>query len=433
MKPRPPYWSDRSAGIKSTAGSMNIAFFVNVFPAPSETFILNQVTGLLDRGHRVDIYANARATPSKPDSKVSEYGLMERTTYFDVPASLPIRPLRAIPLLLSSKRKCRLRSAVQSLNFLRYGRVSLSLRLFYSALQLPRQVRYDVIHAQFGSLGPTALCLRDIGAISGKLVTSFRGYDIATLTGRRGGSYRKLFREGDLFLPVSRHFAQMLLDHGCDESKIMVHHSGIDCGAFSFRLRTRLNGEPTKLVTIGRLVEKKGIGYAVRAVARLIGTGRRVRYTVVGDGEMRTELEKLVSGLRLAPHVRLVGWRNQEEIIRFLEDAHLLVAPSVTAANGDLEGIPNSLKEAMARGLPVVSTVHAGIPELVQDGRSGFLVPERDVDALADRLAFLIDHPDRWAQMGRFGRQQVRDHFDTDTLNDRLVEAYHQLARSSHL
>jgi colanic acid/amylovoran biosynthesis glycosyltransferase len=322
---------------------------------------------------------------------------------------------------------------VQSLNFLRYGRASLSLRLFYSAIQVPRQVRYDIIHGQFGFLGPTALSLRDSGAIYGKLVTSFRGYDIATLTGRKAGSYRKLFREGDLFLPVSRYFAQILLERGCDERKIMVHHSGIDCGAFSFRVRTRLDGEPTKLITIGRLVEKKGVAYAVRAVARLIEAGRQVRYTVVVDGEMRTELEKLVSALRMDPHVRLVGWNNQDGVIRFLEDAHLLLAPSVTAANGDLEGIPNSLKEAMAMGLPVVSTLHAGIPELVQDGRSGFLVPERDVDALADRLAFLIDHPDRWAEMGRFGRQQIREHFDTDKLNDQLVEAYLQLVPSGEL
>jgi colanic acid/amylovoran biosynthesis glycosyltransferase len=107
-----------------------------------------------------------------------------------------------------------------------------------------------------------------------------------------------------------------------------------------------------------------------------------------------------------------------------LAQSHILIAPSVTAADGDEEGIPNTLKEAMAMGLPVISTVHAGIPELVNDGVSGFLVPERDVEALADRLMRLVDQPETWAAMGRAGRRQIEAEFDTDRLNDDLLVLY---------
>jgi len=107
-----------------------------------------------------------------------------------------------------------------------------------------------------------------------------------------------------------------------------------------------------------------------------------------------------------------------------LAEAHILMAPSVTAADGDEEGIPNTLKEAMAMGIPVISTLHAGIPELVADGISGFLVPERDAAALADRLRRLVDHPETWAAMGRAGRVRIDSDFDIDRLNDQLLDLY---------
>ena len=129
----------------------------------------------------------------------------------------------------------------------------------------------------------------------------------------------------------------------------------------------------------------------------------------------------------LNEHVHLLGWKSHEEVIRLLQGAHILVAPSVTAKDGDQEGIPNAIKEAMALGLPVIGTQHSGIPEIVEDGVSGFLVPERDVDVLADRLSFLIDHSEKWAGMGRAGRARVERHYDVKILNDRLVELYKQV------
>jgi colanic acid/amylovoran biosynthesis glycosyltransferase len=135
----------------------------------------------------------------------------------------------------------------------------------------------------------------------------------------------------------------------------------------------------------------------------------------------------MIDELDLGEQVKLVGPKSQEEVIALLQDAHLFVTPSVTAASGDQEGIPNVLKEAMAMGIPVVSTRHSGIPELVQDGVSGLLAPERDSEALAERLACLIDHPEKWAAMGRAGRQHVESEFDSDKLNKELVDLYLQV------
>ena len=122
-----------------------------------------------------------------------------------------------------------------------------------------------------------------------------------------------------------------------------------------------------------------------------------------------------------------MGWRNETEIVEILKNTHIFVAPSVTAADGNQDAPINVLKEAMAIGLPVVSTYHGGIPELVEDGKSGFLVPEKDADALADKLAYLIKHPEIWSGMGTSGREFVLQHYDLHRLNDDLINVYRSL------
>ena len=110
-----------------------------------------------------------------------------------------------------------------------------------------------------------------------------------------------------------------------------------------------------------------------------------------------------------------------------MKDVDILLVPSVTAQDGDQEGTPAVLMEALAQGIPVISTYHSGIPELVQDGISGFLVPERDTNALAEKIIYLLEHQEIWAEMGKAGRKYVEENFDTNKLNDRLIKIYQQL------
>jgi colanic acid/amylovoran biosynthesis glycosyltransferase len=182
------------------------------------------------------------------------------------------------------------------------------------------------------------------------------------------------------------------------------------------------------LIVVARLVEKKGIRYAIAAVARVLASGRDVQCDIVGDGPLYAELECYIRECALESHVRLLGWKSHAEVVKLLETAHVLLAPSVTAEDTDEEGIPNSMKEAMALGLPVIATRHGGIPELLEDGASGYLVPERDVDALADRIAAVADDPDVWFDMGTAGRRRVESEYDIDTLTHELVRMYREAA-----
>ena len=223
------------------------------------------------------------------------------------------------------------------------------------------------------------------------------------------------------FCTETRH---QLLANQIDEKKIVVHYSGIDCSKFEYHQRQRVPGEPIKVLTIGRLIEKKGVVFAIEAVSHLLATGEKIDYTVVGDGVLRQSFQQLIQDRGIERHVRLVGAKTHEEVKMFMEKSHVLLAPSLTSDSGDQEGIPNVIKEAMASGLPVVSTFHSGIPELVSDGVSGLLVPERDAASLADALAYLISRPEICTEMGQAGRRQVEQKFDADSLNKRLEELY---------
>jgi colanic acid/amylovoran biosynthesis glycosyltransferase len=234
-------------------------------------------------------------------------------------------------------------------------------------------------------------------------------------------------KHGDLFLPVSEVFRQRLIDLGCDPAKVFVHRMGIDCGRFTFRARSPADDGVTRLVSVSRLVEKKGIEYAIRAVAALTRRGRRIVYTVIGEGPLGQHLADLVTGLGAGDSVRLVGKKPQPEVIAILDSSHLVVAPSVVAADGDVEGTPAVLMEAMAMGLPAIATRHSGIPEVVEDGVSGMLVPERDVEELAGAIAQMADHPERWPAFGRAGRERVLEQHNIETLNDSLVATYRRV------
>lgn len=167
--------------------------------------------------------------------------------------------------------------------------------------------------------------------------------------------------------------------------------------------------------------------YGIRAVAKLASVNQNIEYNVVGDGPLREDLQRLIQELNAGDVVKLLGWKQQQEIVEILNDADILLAPSVTSKDGDQEGTPVVLMEAMAMGLPVVSTKHSGIPELVENGVSGFLVPERDVDTLVEKLGYLIEHPELWSGMGRAGRAYIEEHYNIDKLNDRLVNIYQHL------
>ncbi len=412
---------------------MKIAFILGTFPTLSVSFILNQIQGLIERGHEVDIYAldGPSADTSKVHPIVEQYHLLERTYYPPKrPKNFWLRLLKTLGLILVNLDK----NPFVLLNLLdveKFGKEAKEQRLFYKAIPLLRRESYDIIHCQFGIFGLMSLAFQQVGIIEGKLLATFRGYDISKYLQKRGERvYDRLFQEGDFFLTNCEFFRQRAIKLGCEETKILVLGSGIDCSKFVFTPRYWPADGRVRIASTGRLIEKKGIEYGIRAIAKLALIHPHIEYNIIGDGPLKEDFQKLIAELQVSHIVKLLGWKQQEELIEILNRSHILIAPSVTAADGNQDAPVNTLKEAMAMGLPVIGTLHGGIPELIEDGVSGFLVPERDADAIATKVSYLIEHPELWPELGRSGRACVQDKYDMNKLNDELVEIYQQLLNS---
>ncbi|WP_051236848.1 glycosyltransferase [Paenibacillus pinihumi] len=407
---------------------MRVAFVVGYFPALSETFVLNQITGLIDQGFEVDIYANWTRAESKMHPDVIRYGLLDRCTYFNPPQGKLKRLLSSLYLLPGNLHRGP-SVLLDALNVFKYKQDAMSMKLFYAALTLLKQNGgsknrdYDIIYCHFGQNGNLGLFLKEKGLLSGKLVTTFHGFDMSAYIKSYGRNvYSRLLEKGDLFLPISRRWRTELVSMGCPEEKIAVHRMGIDPGQFT---QSDKNGKgPARLLSIARLVEKKGLEYAIRAAAEAIRLGKDIRYDIIGDGPQRGQLEQLIAESQTGDRIRLLGPKNHEEVKQLIAKADLFLAPSVTGADGDQEGIPVAIMEAMACGLPVLSTYHSGIPELVEDGVSGFLAPERNVEKLAQRIAELAEDPVRRSKMGEAGRRIVEQQYNLEQLNLKLGQMF---------
>ena len=408
---------------------MNVAFLVGKFPALSETFILDQITGLIDLGVSVNIFAFSRREDGIVQPEVEQYALMEKTFHVQMPEARMRRVLSALRVLGSLPAR-RLPLALSGLNALRYGRDAASLHLLHMLHPFMNGKDYDLMHCHFGNIGKYGRRLKQLG-VANKLLVTFHGYDVSRLVHHpeNRDTYLQVFNAANLLLPVSEYWRQRLIDLGADPACTVVHRMGIDLESFTFHPRALEEGEPVRLFTTGRLVEKKGIEYGLRAVAEVIRRhpGWKIQYEIVGTGPLEERLNTLIDELDLRGYAHLLGPLTRSEIQHKMRTAHLCLLPSVTAEDGDQEGIPVSLMEAMATGLPVLSTCHTGIPELVEDGVTGVLSEERDVEGLADRLEYLIQHPELWSEMGRKGRAFVEENHNNRLLIPELKGIYERV------
>ncbi|MCK5055723.1 MAG: glycosyltransferase [Candidatus Aminicenantes bacterium] len=405
---------------------MRIAFIVGLFPALSATFIQNQVTGLLDAGHDVQVFAGKNPGEKKVHPDFLKYRLSERIHYFSIPLNKVLRIVKAIFLFLKNFHKGP-GKLVKSLNVMKYGKEALSLNLFYYVTPfLDKGNNFDIIHCHFGPNGNIGAFLKELG-VRGKLLTTFYGYDLTSHILQEGtGVYKRLFAVGDLFLPICGYFKKKLTGYGCEIEKIRVHPVGIELEKYRFTSRTFQPGSTINILHVGRLCEKKGFEYGIKAIGMLSRHHKNIHYLIVGDGPLREKLFSLAADLQVLEYVEFVGPVDQEELVALYERAHIFLLPSVTARDGDQEGTPTVLLEAQAVGLPVISTLHSGIPEIVAEGQPGFLIPEKDIEALRERLEYLITHPGVWPEMGRKGRAFIEKHFDIKILNRQLLKYYQE-------
>ncbi len=403
---------------------MRIAFFVDRFPLVSETFVLAQVAGMIERGHEVTIFANKIVDQGVRHPILDRYELMDKVIVRPVVDTNWLRRLgQGVAALLAATAAGRILPALATLNVFKLGRGALGMTLLVRASAHFEHEDFDVLHCQFGHLGIDVADLRRCGVLSGSVITSFRGADATRIASRKPEKFRTLFATGDRFLAVSFSIRDQLIELGCPERKIDVLRSGIDLGRFCFREPRELH-TPLRLVTIGRLGPTKGHEYALEAVRDLVDSGLSVEYRIVGDGTLRATLEERTAHLELDSVVTFDGAVDSDQVVAILRDADILIAPSVIAPTGQTEGVPNVLKEAMASGVPAIGTMVGGVTELIDDGTNGFVVPQRDAGAIADCVRDIVKHPDRIPGILSRARRSIEQQYDVQALNAELEQVY---------
>ena len=290
-----------------------------------------------------------------------------------------------------------------------------------------RGVGAELIHAHFGPDGVKALPLAR--ALQMPLLVTFHGYDATmkdqyarrSFHGHRVYVRRRdvLKREARLFIAVSEFIRGKLLEQGFPPDKVLVHHIGVDTEIF--RPDPTVTREPVVLF-VGRLVEKKGCEYLIRAMSRVQKTRPEAELIVIGDGPLRPSLERL-AGERLRRH-RFLGMQPPDSVRAWMNRARVLSVPSIVAETGDSEGLPIVFCEAQSMGLPVVTFATAGNPEAVANGETGFPVPEKDWKALAASILLLLDNDGLWHRFSTAAQRRVRTKFDLRKQTSVLESVY---------
>jgi colanic acid/amylovoran biosynthesis glycosyltransferase len=283
----------------------------------------------------------------------------------------------------------------------------------------------QLLHIYFGQIAVHLLPL--IRAWENPSIVSFHGADV--MVDMNKPAYREATRQMldavKLVLVRSESLRRAVVDLGCDEKKIDVQRTGIPLYEFPFRERNfTAAATEWRFVQACRLIDKKGLPVTLRAFASFLRQYPNATLTIAGEGPLLSQLQNLARELKIDDHVSFTGFISQEQLRDIYCASHIFLHPSQTGADGNQEGIPNSMLEAMASGLPVFATQHGGIPEAIENGVSGVLVPEGDQEALAQALLSAVQDRDFLSRVARAGAEVVRERFDLGAQARRLEDIY---------
>ncbi|MDY7020998.1 MAG: glycosyltransferase [Cyanobacteriota bacterium] len=301
---------------------------------------------------------------------------------------------------------------------------------FYQKVQ---QINPVLIHAHFGPCGALALPLAR--TLKLPLIVTYHGFD-AMMTdeyARQDSISTRVYlkrrealkKEVKLLIAVSEFIRSTLIKKGFPDEKIKVHYIGVNTDFFQADPQIK---RESVVLFVGRLAEKKGCEYLIQAMAEVQKVDPNVKLVIIGDGDLRTELEALAA--KLLQRYQFLGLQPSDEVKRWMNRSQLLAVPSITASNGDSEGLPMVVVEAQAMGLPVVGSIHAGIPEAVIDGETGFLVPERDHQGLAKSILTLLQDEELWEKMSNNGKQRMRSQFNLSQQTQTLDTIYQRVTQN---
>ncbi|MCX8042835.1 MAG: glycosyltransferase [Desulfobacterota bacterium] len=301
--------------------------------------------------------------------------------------------------------------------------------------RLLKNMRVALVHSHFGNRGYFDLKLKE--KLRVPQITMFYGHDASMMARdplwqRR---YDELFRRCELILAEGDHMRQVLIGLGAQPDRVVVQHLGVDLDTIAFIPRKLEGDRQIKILIASTFRDKKGITYCLEAFANVAQKHRNIHLTIIGDAgrskreqTYKQEVIGVIRNRRIGDRITMLGFLDYPAFIEEAKKHDIFLSHSVIGSDGETEGgAPVTLIEMSAYGMPVLATLHCDIPEVIVDGKSGFLVPERDVDGLTQRLEYLVEHPEAWEPMGRAGREHVAREYDAKKQAARLEQIYSSL------
>lgn len=414
---------------------MKLAYVINAFPKLSESFVLNEIIELLKNGHDVQIFSIRIPWEEVVHDDVGKYHILERTHYFSFKKILKTNLIRFSKYLICIiiQDVCDIRIFKQAASkaiyekrliahpnkksqiyiIERFGmfcihRFILNLKMAYFVTILDKN-NVELIHTHFATMGDIARRLSKML----QLPYTLTAHAADIYQNPDADELRKVMDDAESIVTISEYNKKYLSNNIGVSNRIEVVRCGINLNKFHLNRETNVDGI-AKILVVARLIEKKGLEYLIKAMPLVIAKIPNCELTIVGSGPLNDFLHQLVNEMVVGKYVQFRGSVPDSELMQCYENTDMFVLPCTIEKNGNQDGIPVAIMEAMAMGLPVISTSVSGIPELVENGVSGLLVQPMDENALADAMIELLDNPDMRHNMGQNARKRIADEFNVE-------------------
>ncbi|AWM13032.1 hypothetical protein DI487_03575 [Flavobacterium sediminis] len=408
---------------------MRIAIVVNKFPVLTETFIVNQITSLIDGGHDVTILSLTKGETENCHEAIRQYHLLDKVHYLiKEPKRKITRFTFFIKYLLKNSKRYKVSKVIKALNIFRYKTQAVSLHTFYRNQWFLGE-DFDVIHAHFASVGVFVTGLRKDGFFpKSKLAVSFHGSDIIPQNIERyKQNYKLLFEKMNLITYNSEYTLAVLEKTTTIDSRFKLLPVGLDVNKFK-TAETIVRKEPFEILFCGRLVNFKAPDLAVEIVNELVKKGHNIHLSIVGEGPLQKKLKDLIHNYGLEQNISLLGAISQEQIVAHLRKTAVFLLPGITeeeTKRAENQGLV--IQEAQAMQVPVVVSDAGGMKYGLVDNVTGFVVKEKDIHSFVKKLETLIQNEPLRMEMGKKGRAFVAEHFDSKVLYHKLLRYYNLL------
>jgi len=382
---------------------MKVGYILGQFPKLSETFILNEILELIRRGHDVYIFSLFNSKENIVQPEVEEYRVLERTYYPPSYHKLCIELARFDRLLFYRNRR--------------------KINKFYCIAvarhfsKIAEKLGLDVLHAHFANEPTfTAMLMSKLTEIP----FTFTAHAFDIFVDPDVKALKERMENASAIIAISE-YNKKYLQSIYNNKRIFVVRA---CPNLEKLNKIKRVPEQFRILTVGRLVEKKGIKYGILAMREVVKEFPEVQYIIVGSGPQSAELKKLTKSLGLENNVRFLGAVDGRTLMKEFSKAAVFILPCVKAKNGDMDGIPVALMEAMFLQIPVISTNISGIPELIENGKEGFLVEPENVNQLANILKILLKDKNLRKKLGENGKKKIEKEFNIYKEAEKLIEIW---------